>query len=444
LTYCAEFEIIHITVMETPLGSLAARVGLTAIVLVGSVLANPIKEHTVFDHAAEPSTISSVTDGDLFESITGRKLRTSRRFLNADATKLHQAQRKAFEDLPTLGDACERLIGTVKAEQRRDDAINLRDLHVDDVGALTSTKGDIIPGTFNLGVLEHAWGQLVARAPRSVPSRLRSNVNAWIRNASGSAVLRTLETEGARDAFALVSERYQAHDADQVASELARAMAGNDLKGQVKYLGSGGRYEIEAALARPFDVPGDGLHRVVISARSSDDGTMSQQIVFKAWRLKCLNGMFIADRSLMKKIWHKGNADRLREQFADGLVLAREAIESFSVHWSRAQRARFVDATTGVDLTGPEALRRIVGTGEIAVPGVNESDLLGYFMTAWEIEPGDSLAAVVNSITRSAHENGWRNSWTCEALEEQAGRLVYGQAHALPPLTVKQAEALAA
>jgi hypothetical protein len=410
------------------------------------VLANPIKEHTVFDHAADPSSISTVADGDLFESITGRKLRASSRFRNADAKSLHEGQRVQFEAMPDLEDACEHLGALVAAEKRRDDKIDLRDLRVDSLGALIAPqRGDVIPGVPRLEMMERAWSQLTARAPRHVPASLRGNVNQWLRESNGTAVARTMESASgkAQECFALVSERYQPHDADQVASELARAMSGNDLKGRVKYMGSGSRYEIEAVLARPFDVDGD-IHRVIVGVRSSDDGTMSQQITFKAWRLKCLNGMFIADSHLLRRVWHKGNVNRLREQFADGLAMAREAIESFSNHWRRAQRDRFVDAATGTDLVGMEALRRLVGTGGIVVPNIKAADLLAKFSVAWEAEPGDSVSDVLNAVTRAAHTATWRNSWTTENLEAVAGTLLYGQSYALAPLTAKQSEALAA
>lgn len=403
----------------------------------------------MLDDTRDPSVVQppAVTDGDLFRAITGRDMRTSRRFRNANSKSLHEGQRVEFERMPDLADACEHLESLIAAEVRRDDTVNLRDLRVDALGALIAPeRGEIIPGVSRLEMKDRAWSQLISRAPRQIPTSLRSNVNTWLADSSGSGVARSMKSASgkAQECFALVSERYQSHDADQVANELARAMSGNDLKGRIKYLGSGGRYEIEAVLARPFDVEGDGPHRVILNIRSSDDGTMSQQISFKAWRLTCLNGMFIADRQILKRVWHKGDVSRLRDQFSAGLVMAKDAIASFSAHWERAQRERFIDATTGVDLTGLEALRRLVGNGGIAVANTKPADLMSEFSKAWEVEPGETVAATLNAITRAAHVTTWRNTWTTEALEQTAGEILYGRIYALPALTAKQVELLAA
>ena len=394
-----------------------------------------------------PESEKPVTDGEHFRTITGRNL--SERFTrssNFDTDKnLHEGQRKQFEAMPDLADACEQLACNVEAEKRRDDVIMLKELRVDTLGALIAPqRAEIIPGVSRLEMMEQSWAQLVNRAPRRM-GRLKNNVNAWLRDSDGIAVARTMEAPSgrARNCFAMVSERYQPHDADRVAREVARAMP-VECKGEVKYKGDGGRYEIEAVLARPFEVKGD-LHRVIIGVRSSDDGTMSQQIWFKAWRLKCLNGMFIADKQLLRSIRHTGEVRQLRDQFAQGLVMARQAIESFQAHWSKAQDERFVDSQSGANLTALETLRRLVGRGDINVPHVRPADLLETFQNAWEIEPGsDRVGDVLNAVTRAAHTTTWKSAWTTESLEEMAGQLLYSRSRALPALTPKQTLALVA
>lgn len=386
------------------------------------------------------------TDGNHFRTIAGRKL--SDRILRSgnygSAKSLHEGQRKQFEAMPDLSHACEQLACNVESEMRRDDVIKLSELRIDAVGDLiTPLRAEIIPGVPHLRMMEHAWSQLVSRAPGDVPRRLRSNVNTWLRDSKGSAVARTMEAPSgqAQDCFAMVSERYQPHDAHLVAREVARAMP-SECKGEIKYKGDGGRYEIEAVLARPFKVDGD-IHRVIVNVRSADNGTLSQIVSFKVWRLKCLNGMFVADKHLLRRVRHTGDAGKLRDQFAHGLAMAREAIESFQAHWSRANSDSFVDATSGANLNGPEALRRLVGRGDINVPNVGPADLMDRFRSSWEAEPGDSVADVLNAVTRAAHVNTWTAAWTTEALEQVAGQLLYTHTRTLPALTPKQTLALA-
>ncbi len=395
---------------------------------------------------APPKVVARPADTQVFKRIT--RVDLSARFAGArnydSPERLHEGQRKQFEAMPDLADACEQLAAIVASEKRRDDIVTLRDLRVDTLGSLIAPhRAEIIPDAPRLQMLERAWAQLVSRAPRDVPRALRPNVNAWIRDSNGVAVARTMEAPSGRaqDCFAMVSERYQAHDADAVAREVARAMPA-ECKGEIKYKGDGGRYEIEAVLARPFDVDGD-IHRVIIGVRSADNGTGSQQIWFKAWRLKCLNGMFIADKHLLRRVRHTGEVRQLRDQFTQGLAMARAAIESFSAHWKRARSKRFVDAEFGGNLSGPEALRRLVGRGVVAVPHVRASTLLGRLNSAWGTEPGDSVSDVLNAITKAGHVTPWESAWTTEALEEIAGQLLYATAHALPALTAKQALALA-
>jgi hypothetical protein len=248
-----------------------------------------------------------------------------------------------------------------------------------------------------------------------------------------------MEIDGARDAFAIVSPSYQAHDADRVASEVAKAMPA-ECRGNVKYYSDGGRFEIDCVLARPIDVDGD-VHRVIAKISSGDNGLMSQRISFVAWRLKCLNGLAIMDKATLTRVWHKGDPARLRDQFAAGLAMAKVAMDAFAAHWTRARRVGFVDSQTGSDLTGPEALRRLVGTGAIEIAGMKASDLLGHLQTAWAVEPGDRVADVVNAVTRSAHVTPWRAAWTTEDLESLGGRLLFGGHYALPALTPAQVDA---
>lgn len=391
-------------------------------------------------------SVEPQTDGDHFRTIASRKL--SDRFQQSSsydtAENLHAGQRKQFEAMPDLADACEQLAGNVEAEKRRDDLIKLSELRVDAMGDLMAPlRGEIVPGVADLRMMEQSWSQLVNRAPRDIPRRLRSNVNAWLRDSKGVAVARTMEAPSgrARECFAVVSERYQPHDADLVAREVARAMP-TECKGDIKYKGDGGRFEIEAVMARPFDVDGD-VHRIIIGVRSADNGTQSQQIWFKAWRLQCLNGMAIMDKHLLRRVRHTGEVGQLRDQFSQGLAMARAAIESFQAHWGKARQEQFIDSQTGANLTGPETLRRLVGRGEINIPHVKPAALLATFRSAWQAEPGDSVADVLNALTRAAHVNSWNAAWTTEGLEQAAGQLLYCRARALPALTPKQALALA-
>lgn len=58
-------------------------------------------------------------------------------------------------------------------------------------------------------------------------------------------------------------------------------------------------------------------------------------------------------------------------------------------------------------------------------PAVRREDLVKRLHDSWEREPGYSKTAILNAITRSAHEHTWSSWADTEDLESQAGSLLY-------------------
>jgi hypothetical protein len=83
------------------------------------------------------------------------------------------------------------------------------------------------------------------------------------------------------------------------------------------------------------------------------------------------------------------------------------------------------------ELDGLEALRRIVFHGVVRIPGMRKADVWEAVRTAWELEPGDSVAHVHNAITRAAHQAQTRMSWADDEVEELASTALYQRAHVL-------------
>lgn len=382
-------------------------------------------------------TIVHEKDSDVFAAMTGEKLKggfTSRDY-GSDESLAKHVNRK-LEAQPLIKDACDKFIGQIKAEKREDTDLIMADLRINDLGVLVKKDGSpIMEDVAYLKVLPQSWTQLTRQAPNSVEKRLKSNVNSWLGRKQITAVGRTFKPgEDSRTMFSLVSQRYQAHDADEIAAEIAKANLPEGCRGTIKYLGDGGRFEIDAALGRPVDIDGD-FHQIIASVRSSDNGTLGQSVFFKAHRLKCTNGIFVAQSALISRVRHTGDLSTLRDQFSLALAKTADAMDAFKVLWHNARVAKFLCAKTGEALNGPEALARLAVHKQLAVPSIRAPKLLESLMGAYEKEPGDSIADVINAATRTAHESvdHFRSQWFGNDLEDQAGTLLAGN-HMLHPI----------
>ena len=61
----------------------------------------------------------------------------------------------------------------------------------------------------------------------------------------------------------------------------------------------------------------------------------------------------------------------------------------------------------------------------MSASGVKPEEMVNRLHTAWEKERGYNKTAILNAITRAAHESSW-NSWAdSEDLESAAGELLY-------------------
>jgi hypothetical protein len=385
-------------------------------------------------------------DSEVFENMTGEKLgaRFSTKGDYQDDAALLKKVHRELEKQPLASEACADFAQAIENEQREDLTLPFNEFRVNDFGMLVRKDGgEIAEGLDFLDPLPQAWTQLCQRAPAGVETKLRSNVNSWLHRKTSNMVARTFQPmDVERKAFAVVTEKYQPHDANEIAEEIARSIPAG-ARGTVQYAGDGGRFEINAALGRPFDADGD-LHQIIITVRSSDNGTLGQSVYFKAHRLKCTNGIYVAKKSLICNARHRGARNTLQDQFTKGLAMATAAMNSFQSLWTNARSAKFLCAQTGDPINGPEALSRLAMHKKLAVPHIRPKALLECLMGAYDKEPGSSVADVINAATRTAHESvdHFRSQWFGNDLEEQAGVLLNSGNYTLSPLTEEQREKL--
>ena len=107
---------------------------------------------------------------------------------------------------------------------------------------------------------------------------------------------------------------------------------------------------------------------------------------------------------------------------ADWKVLRNTGFARFP--WSKALR---LDKETKAELSDPkihgyDVIRNLVDSGAIS-PEVGRDATVEALLSAYKKEPGESLADIVNAVTRAAHEN-LVDAAARDVMERRAGMLV--------------------
>ncbi len=377
--------------------------------------------------------------------LAGKQLfATGTKMMDAGEEKAIQ-YRKEWEALPTVAEACDSLIATIKAEDRLDySKVNLNTLHVDRFGVVQGINGGVL-------LNENAWGQIVSNySDPKVPTRLRSNLNLWLGSSDKSVTFRTRNPkDGLREGFAVVSNRYQAFDLDTIARVVSDVMP-QDAHAEVTYDAPNALGAIEVSLSPTYNVEagelGVGrLHRVIISISSGDAASTGAKgtAKIKISRIACINCTLVADERFMFE--RKHSAKGFGDLFREALSKSGEALEVFAGLWREANVTAMLDKASGDPLTTRETFERLVAHGYVHVANVEKRDLVDRLMRAWEAEPGKGAAHINMAITRMAHEgNKWGSVWAMDDLETQAGVLLFQRVHALAPIPTEMREQFAA
>ena len=131
----------------------------------------------------------------------------------------------------------------------------------------------------------------------------------------------------------------------------------------------------------------------------------------------------------------------IRDRAREALAAIEPTMEQFAAVWRGAWQDFWVDKHTRGNLSGEEAVRRIVGAGKYRIPGLGEEGTLDACLAALADEPGDSRAHVHNALTAAAHRSptSWATRWADEECEEQASKLLYQSVRWLPEVETAEA-----
>ena len=114
---------------------------------------------------------------------------------------------------------------------------------------------------------------------------------------------------------------------------------------------------------------------------------------------------------------HRGDPTVIIEALHTGVEEAREKVGNFLEAWGKARTLKLDPAKT---------IQKWVEGKQLKVKGERDKErLTRIFLSHWAKEPGDTLADVVNAVTRAAHEHTEWPMTVREILERQAAELVY-------------------
>ncbi len=364
--------------------------------------------------------------------------------------------RMEFNKLPHAKEALALLIARIAQERRQDTVVPVASLRMLDDGRIVREGGSM---PLLLG--ESAFRQLVNRTACPEPSaaatylatiptaRRAREVNAWLAETDGATAMirhRDSSVDGApREAYAIVSERYCAHDVDELARDLERALladlAPGDARVELEYDG------LSAALTlrwhsdiQPETCAAGEVFRAAAGIRTADDGSSSITPFAGLDRNLCLNLIILdeAEVSLGKRR-HTGNG--VASFLGGALKEAVDRVRWFAEKWDGARSRALLDPAVvqglpdyGISFGAAEVSRGIfrglLASGAVSVPGYRATTKKGpssvdVLQAAFDKEPEPTVAGIVNAVTRAAHEAVLKgDSWAADKMQRQGAALL--------------------
>lgn len=241
-----------------------------------------------------------------------------------------------------------------------------------------------------------------------------------------------------REIFGIVSSDstrgYTVFDGPQVADLVARGLRDvgmlSGTKCEIKYDAPTTRYQIRAIVPAPVEIPdhrGVGrLSSLYLDIQGRDDGMGRISGGIGAIVFRCMNASLAQTEGSTWSRVHKGNLNEIRALVTGMIGSFGSVARDLQNVWTRAAANHYLDSETGLALSVPEAIERLIASEQIPTGGMDPAVALDYYRAAWRAEGSPASAAgVVDTLTRAAHESTWRTSWACPEIEAAASDLLY-------------------
>jgi hypothetical protein len=370
-----------------------------------------------------------------------------------------------------VGPACDTFISIIEAEKRRDVCFPANALRMDREARLITPFG-------LLSLTEAAFSSLLTRTKigggsylnKCWPELRAKNFNNWMhkyeteeKERVDKALTLNVKAEerdilklrlrngsdGAIENYAIVSPSYSEFNVDKIAKAIKIAMP-HQARADFNYDGHRASFDIlfHSDVQPKHYVAGE-FFKAGIRVLSSDNGDGSIIVSAIVWQNLCLNLLIIDESSkALDRIRHIGSVDALAARLKTALEAGKKSLSHFLTAWDYAVEDIItpekldMSADAEVPLSFEDALPGIFNglAQRELVPLKRPEETVPLLMKAWRADKsgaaGPNRAAIVNAITRYAHE-GNSDPWYQDKLERAAGALLHnrtgrGNLRALP------------
>jgi len=339
--------------------------------------------------------------------------------------------RKQIEDfnaLPSAPELAASLAGLIEAEDRESTTINIRDIKVDE--DMTITFGDVdhkatqdayralLRGIAPRGAYSYLTGVAVDLRAHNTRALLQQDGKVKVRTRTG--------TEGERVIFGIVPETYPDVYANDVLRTIARQTA-PDAKGTYIYDPNTTQLSFRELLRQeinPSDYKWgkDDTFQVGRGWSLRDDGSTSIAMNLLMFRQLCANMQMLAADSYLKRVRHRGEVSSVITRVGELFKQTGGFVQHFSSAWSNARSTKWTS-----DPTMEHAATAYGMLLKNYLSPIGDKDVFALSLAAsWVEEPGDTVADLVNGITRYAREGQTTNTskFALDKLELQASEIM--------------------
>jgi len=369
--------------------------------------------------------------------------------------------RETWKRLPLVSDAMVRLADKVRAEARKDEEIVTAVWRGDRSGSLPygarvcmDKEGKIrIEGRDDsFAISPGAMAQLIrvigpeggkggAGYLMACDAGLRAiNVNRLLDAAQAeSLVMRTrgpsVASKGPQ-VFGVVTDKYHPMDVDAVAEVIGKAIGDTGMRADVTY--DGYRMRVEATAhsdVAPEKYAAGETFKVGVTVRTDDTGRGGLHVHAIAVRNLCLNLVILDECSTpVARVTHMSSADQIAKALTRGVAKARDMVAPFLSRWSLANdidevsrlRASRRDLPVSVEEAIPGFYRALFARKDMdRLLPIGAGKAMDGVMAAWQREPGTTRAALVNGLTRWAHERDDSDAFALEDVAAVANKVLW-------------------